>query len=125
MRYTVEHTDNVVIFTLKNKILDSSISSQFKAEFLILAQPDIAAMILDFSYVDAIDSSGLSALLLAHRQLSELEVPVVLCGVKDMVRMLMSISQIDQLFTFYTDADEALAGIQDELENTNPNDEEL
>jgi len=54
---------------------------------LILAQPDIDALIIDLSKADAIDSSGLGALLLANRQLKDHEIPVILVGVREFVRI--------------------------------------
>ena len=45
----------------------TSPAGQLKAEFLILAQPDIDTLIVDLTDVKQIDSAGISALLLAER----------------------------------------------------------
>lgn len=71
MKFTVDHDDNVVIFTLKEQRLDSSTAPEIKAELLIVCQPTISALVVDLSRVDYADSSGLSALLLAYRQLRD------------------------------------------------------
>ena len=101
MHFTVENRDNIVIFTLNNQNVDSDVSAKFKAKLLILAQPDLDAMIIDLTSVESIDSSGLGALLLAHRQLKENAIPVILTGVQDFVMSLMRMTHLDDLFEFY------------------------
>ena len=112
MNYTIEHKDNVVIFKLENQTVESSISTEFKAKMLILAQPDIDALVIDMSKVDAIDSSGLGALLLANRQLKDHEIPVILVGVRDFVRSLMSMTKIDEVFNFFPTVEEAINALE-------------
>jgi anti-sigma B factor antagonist len=80
---------------------------------LILAQPDIDALVIDLSMVDAIDSSGLGALLLANRQLKDHEIPIILVGVRDFVRSLMSMTKIDEVFVFMSTVDEAINALED------------
>jgi anti-sigma B factor antagonist len=112
MNYTIEHKDNVVIFKIENQTVESSISTEFKAKMLILAQPDIDALVIDMSTVEAIDSSGLGALLLANRQLKDHEIPVILVGVRDFVRSLMSMTKIDEVFNFFPTVEEAINALE-------------
>jgi anti-anti-sigma factor len=116
MRYTVEHRDNIVIFTLNNENVTGEIAASLKAELLILCQSDIDALIMDLSKVATIDSAGLGALLLAHRQLKEHNIPIYIAGAKEFVRTIMNISQIDSLFVFYDDVDSVFADLIDEDE---------
>lgn len=108
MRFSVEHSDNIVIFTLKNPSLSSDISAKLKAELLILCQPNIKAFIFDLSHVEYVDSSGLGSLLLAHRQLNDHSIPIGFAGIQEAVRSLLSISHIDDLFEFFDNVEEAL-----------------
>lgn len=108
MNYTIERRDNIVIFTVKNSNLDSSISAQFKAEILIVAQPNIKALVLDLTNVEYVDSSGLGAILLAHRQLTDHGIPVLLIGVQPTVRKMLSISHLEQIFQYFETADLAV-----------------
>lgn len=114
MNYTVENKDNIVIFKLENQTIESTVSTELKAKMLILAQPDIDALIIDLSSADAIDSSGLGALLLANRQLKEHEIPVILVGVRDFVRSLMSMTKIDEVFEFFPTVQEALDALEED-----------
>lgn len=117
MNYTLDNRGNISIFTLKNLNVDGQTAAQFKAKILIAAQPDLEGLIIDVTAVEAMDSSGLGALLLAHRQLKDHDIPVILVGVQDFVKSLMSITRIDELFEYYDTLDEALATFQEVEEN--------
>lgn len=114
MHFSVEQDDNVVIFTLREPRLDGSIAGDVKAEILILCQPDVEALIMDLSGVQFCDSTGLSALLLAHRQMREYGAPAVLVGVQPAVLNLMKISQHDRVYPMFDSVEEALADLQEE-----------
>jgi anti-sigma B factor antagonist len=113
MNYTIEQRDNIVIFTVKNTNLDSSVSAQFKAEILIVAQPTIKGLIIELSNVEYVDSSGLGAILLAHRQLSDHGIPVLLIAVQPTVKKMLSISHLEQIFEFFDSVDEAVESFAD------------
>lgn len=107
MNFSFERTDDVIMFKLQNPNLDMEIASQLKAKLLILCQPDIEALIFDLSQIEYVDSSGLGALLLAYRQLKEYEGKIVLVGVSAVVRKMLSLSQIEDLFEYYDTIEEA------------------
>lgn len=108
MNFTIEQDERGTIFRPKETRLDSIVASELKAEFLILAQPDVEKLIIDLSDVEYIDSAGLSALLLARRQMSAHESDVRLVGVRPEVRSLLSLTQLDRVFGIYETTDEAL-----------------
>jgi len=114
MNFSIEHKDNLVIFTLKNQQLTSELSAQLKAKLLIIAQPDIEGLVIDLSSVEYIDSSGLGALLLAQRQMSEYSLPIIICGVQEAVMNMLHISHIEELFELYPNVDEALKSFEEE-----------
>lgn len=107
MRFTVERREDIVVFTLLNNKLDSEISANMKAEILIVAQPDIEALILDLSKVEYLDSAGLGVLLLANRQLDAHNIPLILVGVKPHIEDLLKISQIHDLFDLVDTVEDA------------------
>jgi anti-anti-sigma factor len=108
MNFTVENRDGLVIFTFKSQNIDSENSPKLKAELLILCQADINGLILDVSDVEYIDSSGLGALLLAHRQLKEYGTTITLVGVQDVVMSMLNISQLTELFGIASSIEEAI-----------------
>ena len=113
MRFSIDRQDNIAIFTLKNNKLDADIAPQLKAELLILCQPELEALVLDMSFVEHVDSTGLGALLLANRQLKDTEAPIILVGVKEMVMKMLSISQLDGIFDYAESVDEAIQYLKD------------
>ncbi len=115
MNYTIERRDNIVIFTIKNTNLDTAVSPQFKAEILIVAQPNIDALVLDLSNVEYVDSSGLGAMLLAHRQLTDHDIPVLLVGVQETVMKMLSISHLQNIFDYYETVDDAVQAMKERL----------
>lgn len=108
MRFSVEQDDELAILTIKEPILDSTIAPDVKSELLIICQPQIKALIIDLSMVQLCDSQGLSALLLAHRQMNENEGFLVLAGVQDQVKSLFNISHLTELFEFQPDVQSAV-----------------
>ena len=108
MHFTTDQEDSTTIFRLKEPRLDSRNAGQLKAEFLILAQPDIDTLIVDLTDVRHVDSAGLSALLLAQRQMKSHDGDIRLVGVNDDVRSLMSVTQLDRIFPIFDTLDAAL-----------------
>lgn len=91
---------SVVILTLKEKKLDSTIASELKGEFLILATPKTGELVIDLHEVEFCDSSGLSALLIAERKMKEHGGTVRLLNVNQKIMSLLKISMLDRLFAF-------------------------
>lgn len=114
MRFSIENQDNIVIFRLKNKNVNSEVSAALKAEVLIVCQPDLRGMVLDLTEVEMMDSAGLGAILLAYRQLNEYDIPMMLVGVQEYVYKIMEISQINGLFDFFDTVQEAIECIESE-----------
>lgn len=109
MHFTTEQGDSNTVFRLKEDKLDSRNAGQLKAEFLILAQPDIDALIVDLSEVKHIDSAGISALLLAQRQMKIHEGELRLVGVRPDVMSMLRLTQLDRIFPIFNTVEEALA----------------
>jgi anti-anti-sigma factor len=108
MRFSTERFEDVTVFTPKTKKIDAENSSALKAELLIVCQPNIKGLIMDLTSVEYVDSTGLGAILLAHRQLSEHEIPLVLVGLQESVLSILQISQLIDLFDVFDTVDEAL-----------------
>ena len=108
MHFSIDQEDATTVFRLKEPKLDSATASQLKAEFLILAQPDVETLIVDLSDVQYCDSAGLSALLLAQRQMSVNGGDVRLVGLNPDVLALLRVTQLDRVFAVFDTVDAAL-----------------
>ena len=108
----MEQDDELVVFTIKEPMLDSTNAPEVKGELLILCQPSVKALVIDLSLVHFCDSQGLYSLLLAHRQMKDHEGFVILVGLQEQVRNLVRISQIEDLFEFQPTIADAVAWLQ-------------
>ncbi len=107
MKFSIENDDKIIVFTIKEESVGADNAPDLKAKILIEAQPDIQGMVFEIGKVKSMDSSGLGAFLLAHRQLREYNIPVHIVNANKFVRNLMSMTKIDQLFSFNDDIDTA------------------
>lgn len=118
MRFNVEQDNDVIIFTLKEPRLDGINAPDVKAEFLIICQPNVEALVIDLSNVSECDNNGISALLLANRLMKEHEAPVFLTGVSEQIRNLLRLSMVEQNFEFHDSVEDAIAEFTDAEEFT-------
>ena len=98
MKFDVQKDGASTVFKLKERKLDSSISSELKGEFLLLCKPKINTLVIDMADVEFCDSSGLSALLIADRKMKEHGGGVKLINVHKKVGSLLKISMLDRVF---------------------------
>lgn len=117
MKFSIENDDKIIVFTIKEDSVGADNAPDLKAKILIEAQPDIQGMVFEISKVQSMDSSGLGAFLLAHRQLREYNVPVHIVRANKFIRSLMSMTKIDQLFHFSDDVDKAKQTILNNQKN--------
>ncbi|SRR5581483_9425067 len=107
MHFITDQEDSTTIFRLKEQRLDSRNAGQLKAEFLILAQPDIKTLIVDLTDVEYIDSAGISALLLAQRQMRIHDGELRLVGLNENVRSMLAVTQLDRIFPIFDSVQDA------------------
>jgi anti-anti-sigma factor len=98
MKAEVQKNGSSTILAIKEKKLDSTVASDLKGEFLLLCKPKVQKLVIDLSAVEFCDSSGLSALLIAERQMKEHGGTVVLRHVNKKVLSLLKISMLDRVF---------------------------
>ncbi len=112
MNFTIENTNNIVVFKVLDVTLEGKDAAELKSQVLIIAQPDIKALILDLTNIVIMDSSGLGALLLAYRQLKDYNIPIILVGVQDFVLNLLEITKIYGLYQYYKTSQAAIDSLQ-------------
>jgi len=85
--------------------LDAQVSPQLKAEFLVICQAPLKKLVVDMSSVKSCDSTGLSALLVAERQMRDLKGEIHLIVPNPDVRNLFRITQLENIFTIHPTAE--------------------
>lgn len=85
--------------------LDTQVSPQLKAEFLVICRPPLKKLVVDMSAVKSCDSSGLSALLVAERMMRETKGEIDLIVPNPDVRNLFRITQLEKVFSIHASAE--------------------
>ncbi len=108
MNLTIEHRNEVTIIKVNENKINSENSSELKAKFLIEAQPNLKAFLIDITQVESIDSSGFGAFLLADRQLRDKNIPTIIIGANSDILKLFEILKLDRVFVFAETIKDAL-----------------
>lgn len=108
MRYSIEKAEKYTQLTLEEEKMDTLIAPKVKSEVVALYQTETVNLIIDLSSVKYVDSSGLSALLLANRASKQVGGLLVLVGLNEHVSKLIHISKLDQVFEILPTVQEAI-----------------
>jgi anti-sigma B factor antagonist len=68
-------------------------------------------ILVNFEYVDYINSIGIRALILAIRKLKGMDKKLALCNINDKVMELLKVFDLTDLVAFYSTEDEALSSL--------------
>ncbi|MBZ0200847.1 MAG: STAS domain-containing protein [Ignavibacteriaceae bacterium] len=108
MNFEIKRTDDISIFKLNEKRLDTNISGLVKGEFTMLLKVEgVTKLILDLSEIETCDSSGLSAILVANRILNTTGGQMRLAAPSEKVYSLIKITQLDRVLPVCTTVNEA------------------
>ncbi len=97
MDFKKEKKNNFTLVTILAEKVDTNIAPVLKAEFVLISSNGEKNMLLDFSNCRYIDSSGLSAILVANRLCKNVSGKLVLTGLQSAVERLIIISQLDSV----------------------------
>jgi anti-anti-sigma factor len=125
MKYTIDKQEKYTLIQLNETKLDATVSPQLKSEFVTLNAEGNKNIIADLSQVKYIDSSGLSAILIANRLCQDANGTFILAGVTDHVMKLIKISQLDTVLELLPSVAEAVDAvfmheIENDLKQDNP-----
>jgi anti-anti-sigma factor len=108
MNFETKKINDITIFKLNEKRLDTNISGLVKGEFILLLKVEgTNKLIVDLSEVETCDSSGLSAILVANRIIHSIGGKIRLAAPSDKVYSLIKITQLDRVLPVCGSVDEA------------------
>lgn len=117
MKIEISSEEKYTVLRPEAEKLDSSVSPLLKAEVVMLNGKGIKNLLIDLCDVKYIDSSGLSAILVANRLCKSMDGVLVLSGLNDNVKKLIAISQLDGILTIVPTAGEGVEFIiMDDIE---------
>ncbi|WP_020527415.1 STAS domain-containing protein [Flexithrix dorotheae] len=111
MKYSIEKSEKYTKLLLNEEKLDTLKAPSLKSEIITLYQSGTINLILNLSNVKYVDSSGLSAVLVANRLSKEVGGYLVLVGVTDHVMKLVKISKLDHVLNILPTEEEAVDAI--------------
>ncbi|MFI7235537.1 STAS domain-containing protein [Streptomyces cyaneofuscatus] len=104
-----------VVFALRGELdFDSMVQLHEAGDQELARGQGAGPVVADCSALSFCDSSGIGALLRLLQQLTAQERVLRLAAVPDTVARLFSLTGLDQVFTVYADANQALGGKTDE-----------
>lgn len=80
--------------------LDAAVAAEFKRELVELIDTGAAAILLDFSAVEFIDSSGLGAVVGAYKHLGP-RGRLKICCLRPAVGKVFTLTRMDRVFTIH------------------------
>ena len=110
MQFETKKKGNTTILKVHERRLDATTSPELKGKFLLLCKPPMKELIIDLSSVEFCDSTGLSALLIAERQMRETSGRVKLVGIQKSILSLLKISHLDRTFQIFSSMAKAEKG---------------
>lgn len=108
MKYRLDKQEHYAVLALDEDNLNSAIAPDLKSGFIFFHSEGIKNLILDLSGVKFVDSSGLSAILTAHRLWKEGGAFVVTGELQPMVKKLIEISRLETILYLVPTISEAI-----------------
>ena len=118
MSFKVQKKDKYTLVKTSVEKLDTTVAPTLKSELVVLNSDGVQNIIIDLSSTRYCDSSGLSAILVANRLCKNAGGSLVITGLQDSVRNLISISQLDSILNIASSIDESIDLLKDKVEGT-------
>jgi anti-sigma B factor antagonist len=113
MNFIIESKKDITIFRLQEKRLDASLAPELKSQILMLVAEGKKYLIIDLAQVDAIDSNGIGALLIAHRHTAEHEGFAAFIGIHGNVKDLLQMMQLHKQLYIFSSVQEVLRNLEE------------
>lgn len=109
MKYSIDKQEQYTVIRVDEENLNSLNAPNLKSELVILSNEGVNNLILDMSPVKYVDSSGLSAILVANRLWNSQDGLFILTGIEHPnVKRLMEISRLDTVLTIIPTLSESI-----------------
>jgi anti-sigma B factor antagonist len=102
-----ERQDDITIIKITER-LDTLSSAALEDKLLDTINKNQSKMIIDFSQLDFISSSGLRVLLTAGKQMKSAQGKLVLCSLKDHVKEVFDVAGFSMLFKMFSSQEESI-----------------
>jgi anti-sigma B factor antagonist len=100
--------NDIAIVTVKGMLMGDENTDIFRKEVKQLFTDGNKNIVLDFSKVSWINSHGVGALMACYASASTIKGQIVLSGINDKVRKIMTITKVHTLFDTFSSVKEAI-----------------
>lgn len=107
MEFEITKKEDHIVIKISSQKLDTNNAPELKSELVILGNDGAQNIILDVSNCSYIDSSGLSAILVANRLCEDAIGTFILCGLQPDVEHLIRISMLHTVLLITKNVEEA------------------
>ena len=107
MKIKESRREDVVVLGLKGR-LDASTSNELEEQLLGLTSRGEKSLVVDFSQLDYISSSGLRVFLLVAKKLKKVNGTIVLCSMQDYIKEVFDIAGFSSIFHICLTQEEAV-----------------
>ena len=107
MEIIEEKLDDIMIITITER-LNTLSSVTLEDKLLDTINKNQSKIIIDFSQLDFISSSGLRVLLTAGKQMKSVQGKLVLCSLKDHVKEVFDVAGFSMLFKMFSSREESI-----------------
>ena len=111
MKIEAEKIDDILVLTPCDPVIDASSAADFKAQLVTWIQEDNTRILLDLSFIEFIDSSGLGAIISLLKLVAG-KGDISLCDIREQVMSLFKLTRMDRIFRFYISSTEALEAMK-------------
>jgi anti-sigma B factor antagonist len=87
-------------------VLDASISDSFRQEINNFIETDAEIILIDFTQVNFMDSSGLGSVVLALKNVKSVGKKLYICSINEQIKMLFQLTNMERVFAIYKNQDE-------------------
>lgn len=115
MKLHTRTNDDILIFTIDEPRLDTSISPLLKGELSrMIKESSLKKFLIDLTAVESCDSTGLSVLLVANHSCSDKNSTLRIVASSEKVTSLIQITRLDQVLRVVRTQDDAFAAFRND-----------
>ena len=101
MSFKIQKKDKFTLIKTSVEKLDTLVAPSLKTELVLLNTDGVQNIIIDLAATRYCDSSGLSAILVANRLCKNAGGTLIITGLQEPVKNLISISQLDSILLIH------------------------
>jgi anti-sigma B factor antagonist len=113
MKSQIQTKGDLTVFKLEEPLFTSAIAPEVKSQFVMLMEAEKKKhLIFDMSKIDLMDSSGLGAILMAHRQLESHNGFLALVGLRPRVKEVLAMAHLTNTLNVFATVQDVVNSLE-------------